>query len=48
MLECPAEVPLEKLHDVLRSESFEPCQPLQLGSLDEWEELLCLFNLYLS
>lgn len=31
MLECPPDVPLEKLHEVERPEDFEPCQPLHLG-----------------
>jgi len=31
MLDCPPDVPLEKLHEVERSEDFEPCPPLQLG-----------------
>ena len=33
MLDCPPDVPLEKLHEVERSEDFEPCPPLQLGIL---------------
>lgn len=37
ILECPDSSPLEKLHEVKRSDDFEPCQPLQLGALDvDW------------
>ncbi|CAJ1385339.1 unnamed protein product [Effrenium voratum] len=31
LLECPEGTPLEKLHEVQRSEDFEACPPLQLG-----------------
>lgn len=33
MFECPADAPLEKLHEVERSDDFEPCQALHLGIL---------------